>query len=660
MSNPRQPSAFEAKPEPIVSERLLARALLIREFEQRLLKLFAEGKLFGTVHTCIGQEWSGIAVAEALRPGDIIFSNHRCHGHYLARTGDADRLMAEVMGRQTGVCAGRGGSQHICHDDVYSNGVQGGIVPVAGGVALAQTFLATGSIVAVFVGDGTLGEGALYEGLNLASLWNVPLLIVLENNLYAQSTPQAQNLSGSITARAAAFGIRTETADTWHPERLLQTMSGAADYVRSESRPFFVQVDTYRLMAHSKSDDNRDPEEVKRYWERDPLAVYVRENPEEAERLLREVRERVDAAVARADAAPFTEASCASPAASEYRWLPTEIVGQERMVQRIYDALRHAMDRSSRVVIIGEDIEGPYGGAFKVTKDLNELFPGRVRNTPISEAAIVGFGNGLAIAGMQPVCEIMFGDFLLLAADQFVNHAAKFRYMYNEQVRMPIVIRTPMGGKRGYGPTHSQCLEKHLLGIPDTRVLALHHRHDPAAIYEELFAAADLPTLVIENKTLYGQRVSAEAPEGFSWWRTDERFPTSYLRAASDSPDLTILCYGGMLSDVESAVDQLFEKHDCIAEVVCPTQLYPFELEPLKDVLGRTGKLLVVEEGQGFSAFGSEVLAQLFESTHDRGLRVKRLAGAAHAIPSSKPAEMSALPGISHVIRAALELVGDE
>jgi 2-oxoisovalerate dehydrogenase E1 component len=643
-----------------VSERLLTQALLIREFEQRLLKLFAEGKLFGTVHTCIGQEWSGIAVAESLRPGDIIFSNHRCHGHYLARTGDADRLMAEVMGRQTGVCAGRGGSQHICHHDVYSNGVQGGIVPVAGGMALAQTFLATGKIVVAFVGDGTLGEGTLYEGLNLASLWNVPLLIVLENNLYAQSTPQAQNLSGGITARAAAFGIRTETADTWHPEQLLQTIRGAADYVRSECRPFFVQVDTYRLMAHSKSDDNRDPEEIKQYWEKDPLAVYVRENPEEAERLLREVRERVDAAVAQAEAAPFTETSCARPAASGHRWLPTEIVGQERMVQRIYEALRDAMSRSSRVVVIGEDIEGPYGGAFKVTKDLNTLFPGRVRNTPISEAAIVGFGNGLAIAGMQPVCEIMFGDFLLLAADQFVNHAAKFRFMYNEQVRMPIVIRTPMGGKRGYGPTHSQCLEKHLLGVPDTRVLALHHRHDPAAVYEKLFAAADLPTLVIENKTLYGQRVSSEAPEGFSWWHTDEQFPTSYLRAASDSPDLTILCYGGILPDVESAVDQLFEKHDCIAEVVCPTQLYPFELAPLMEVLGRTRKLLVVEEGQGFSAFGAEVLAQLFESAHDPGLRVKRLAAAAHAIPSSKPAEMSALPSAPHIIRAALELIGDE
>jgi 2-oxoisovalerate dehydrogenase E1 component len=295
-----------------------------------------------------------------------------------------------------------------------------------------------------------------------------------------------------------------------------------------------------------------------------------------------------------------------------------------------------------------------------VTKDLSELFPGRVRNTPISEAAIVGFGNGLAMAGLRPVCEIMFGDFLLLAADQFVNHAAKFRFMYNEQVEVPLVVRTPMGGKRGYGATHSQCLEKHLLGVPGTRVLALHHRYDPAAIYEQLFAAGDVPTLVIENKTLYGERVSNEAPAGFCWWNTEERFPTSYLRAATDSPDLTILCYGGMLADAEKAVNQLFEERDLIAEIVCPVQLYPFELQPVLESLRRTGRLLVVEEGQGFSAFGSEVLAQVYESGDVPGLRARRLSAAAHPIPSSKPAEMSSLPCTPHIVEAALGLIGHE
>src|SRR5580693_2414746 len=181
---------------------LYARAILIRAFEQRLLQLFSEGRLFGTVHTCIGQEFTGIAVAEHLQPGDLIFSNHRCHGHYLARTGDVAGLLAEIMGRETGTCGGRGGSQHICAGGVFSNGVQGGIAPVSAGLALAQRLNKTNNIVTVFIGDGTLGEGTLYETLNLASKWNLPLLIVLENNSYAQSTSQSETLAGDIRQRA--------------------------------------------------------------------------------------------------------------------------------------------------------------------------------------------------------------------------------------------------------------------------------------------------------------------------------------------------------------------------------------------------------------------------------------------------------------------------
>ena len=154
-----------------VAEELFAKAMLIRGVEQRLLQLFSEGKLFGTVHTCIGQEWSGIAVAEALRDGDVIFTGHRGHGHFLAFTGDVDGLIAEVMGKQAGVCGGRGGSQHLCSQGVFSNGIQGGIVPVSAGMALAHQLRDTDRIAVVFIGDGTLGEGAVYEAFNIASKW---------------------------------------------------------------------------------------------------------------------------------------------------------------------------------------------------------------------------------------------------------------------------------------------------------------------------------------------------------------------------------------------------------------------------------------------------------------------------------------------------------
>ncbi|MEO5952004.1 MAG: thiamine pyrophosphate-dependent dehydrogenase E1 component subunit alpha, partial [Chloroflexia bacterium] len=261
------------------TSEVYADAYMIRAVEQKLLDLFADGKLSGTVHTCIGQEFSGIAVAKALREGDIVYSNHRCHGHFLACTDDIDGLVAEVMGKSSGVCGGRGGSQHLCAKGFFSNGIQGGIVPVAAGLSLMLKLRQCGNIAVVFVGDGTLGEGVLYESMNLASKWELPLLIVLENNMYAQSTAQAETLAGDICARANAFGISTSYSDTWNPEELILEANRCVERVRKIGGPHFLRIDTDRLMAHSKGDDGRDQEELKASWSRDALSAYLGVNP---------------------------------------------------------------------------------------------------------------------------------------------------------------------------------------------------------------------------------------------------------------------------------------------------------------------------------------------------------------------------------------------
>jgi 2-oxoisovalerate dehydrogenase E1 component len=581
----------------------------------------------------------------------VIFSNHRCHGHYLARTGNYTGLFAEIMGREAGICRGRGGSQHICDTNVFSNGVQGGIVPVSTGIALAMQLRGEEAITVVFVGDGTLGEGALYQGMNLASLWGLPLLIVNENNLYAQSTSQAQTLSGDIEARASAFGIQTLRADTWNPVQLIKSMGTAVDCVRSLRRPLFLRVDTYRLMAHSKSDDNRDAAEVASYWERDLLHQAIQSCPEMMGPLEKDMRDTLDAAVAEAELSPMASGLEQLPPEADAVWEEIAFAGGDRVANRIYAGLRGALDRNERTFLLGEDIEGPYGGAFKVTKDLSQLFPGRVRNTPISELAITGIANGLALAGMRPVVEVMFGDFVMLASDQIVNHAAKFAYMYAGQVNSPLILRTPMGGRRGYGPTHSQSLEKHLLGIPDTRVLALHHRFDPAVVYERLLgdAVPPLPTIVIENKVLYAEKVSPNAAEGFKWFHSGHDFPVSYMRAEG-RPDTTIVCYGGMLPEVEKAVEQLF-----MAEVLCLMQLYPLQKRTILPIAQRSGKLLLVEEGHGFCGYTAELMASFYEM--DPTLSMRRVCSRPQHIPSAKPLEMAVLPTSDRIVAAVLELV---
>ena len=635
---------------------LFEKAILIRKFEQRLLELFAEGKLFGTVHTCIGQELTGLAVAEYLQPGDLIFSNHRCHGHYLARTNDVEGLMAEIMGKESGICGGRGGSQHICSKGFYSNGVQGGIMPVSAGLAFAQHLTKTGNIVVTFVGDGTLGEGVLYEALNIASKWQLPLLIVLENNLYAQSTSQTETLAGDICARAEAFGIETRATSTWRPAELLSTAERCVSTVRDERRPMFLRIDTYRLMAHSKGDDDRDPAEVKAYWARDPVAQFVSEHPD-AERMQSRVSARLDAAVQSSLAADYSCATSGDERACrivETRWSPAPPSQGRRVVESIRDSLERNMARDSRIVLIGEDIRSPYGGAFKATKGLSDRFPDRVRNTPISEAAIVGVGIGLAMSGLRPVCELMFGDFLALAADQIINHASKFPYMYNEQVAVPLIIRTPMGGKRGYGPTHSQSLEKHFLGLPQTRMLAINTRYDAGLVYDRLFASIDRATLVIENKLMYALRDPGPLP-GFTIESSDEPFPTTRLRP-DGAPEVTVLCYGGILPDVEQAIVKAFDEYEVVSEVICPLQLYPLNPSPIVESVRRTGRLLIVEEGLSFSAFGAEAIAEICELAPGALHRVRRLASPCHPIPSCGPLEKQVLPGIDSIAGAIREM----
>lgn len=652
-----EPQSYDPAPPAQIPEdtpHLLGKALLIRSTEEKLLELFSQGQICGTVHTCVGQEWIGVAVAAHLQPGDYVFSNHRGHGHYLAFTDDVEGLVAELMGRQTGVCGGRGGSQHLCRDGFFSNGIQGGIVPVAAGLAMAQKLSNTEGIAAVFIGDGTLGEGVCYETLNIAARWSLPLLIVVEDNGIAQSTEQKETLAGSIGGRAEAFGLAWASIGTNKPEELLKTASEAVHYVRSARRPFLLHVQTQRLNPHSKGDDTRCPQVIAELRSRDPLNRLLAASNSEIPHLLAGIDHRLEQAVRVAAEAPPLVLENELPGKSNPTPFWQELTfAPQRMNEAIRNALGEALERDPRLILLGEDICDPYGGAFKVTAGLSRRFSDRVYNTPISEAAIVGIGNGLALAGWHPVVEIMFGDFITLAFDQILNHAAKFAWMYNGAASVPLIIRTPMGGYRGYGPTHSQSLEKHLLGIPGTRVLALTHRYCPEQMYRTLLESNDRPTLVVENKLLYSRRTDCTPPPGTRLMLDDAPFPTVRMRPDGDC-QLTVMAYGGMVPLVESAIQQLADHEDLACDLLIPTQLYPFDPRPVRESVERTGHLLVVEEGQGFSGFASEVIAQI--ATHPSSAqlgRCARVCAEPSPIPAARAAEQQALPSVERIVETA-------
>lgn len=253
-------------------QELFALCWAIRAFECSLLGMFEKGLLTGTTHTCYGQEATAVGVVSAIdKQKDIVFSNHRGHGHFLAYCGEAERLYCEIMGKPYGVCAGRGGSQHLHFRNFYSNGVQGGIVPVTAGMALAEKNKGSGAVAVVFLGDGTLGEGVVYESFNLASLWSLPVLFVIDDNGYAQSTPSRLQVAGSIAERPKAFGIPTEELAVNDAREVLAAAVENIDGIRRTSRPRCLVLRSVRLGPHSKGDDTRSAEELEALQERDPL-----------------------------------------------------------------------------------------------------------------------------------------------------------------------------------------------------------------------------------------------------------------------------------------------------------------------------------------------------------------------------------------------------
>lgn len=277
----------------------------IRRFEETVLEEFKRGVFSGTTHTSLGQEANAVGVISALKPEDIIVTNHRCHGHFLAYGGDMRSLYAEMMGRTTGVCGGRGGSQHIHWRNLYSNGVQGGIVPIAAGMALAEKRNRSGNIVTVFIGDGTFGEGAIYEAFNMISLWSLPLLIVVEHNHIAQTTPTSLVQVGRLAERIRAFEIPVTELDTSDVNVIHQAASSVIEMVREKNIPRGLVLHTVRFGPHSKGDDTRDEAELRRLREEhDPLTILgARISPEDISNMQNEI----DAEVSRAFTLAFSD-----------------------------------------------------------------------------------------------------------------------------------------------------------------------------------------------------------------------------------------------------------------------------------------------------------------------------------------------------------------
>lgn len=582
----------------------------IRRFEERASDLYKATEIPGFLHLSIGQEASAVGACWPLGPRDGITSTHRGHGHVLAKGLDSASMMAELMGKEAGTCHGRGGSMHIADPGlgIYgANGIVGAGLPIAAGVATAAKLRAAGDVVVAFFGDGAVAQGMFHEAVNLAAVWDLPVVFLCENNHYSEFSPEAEQHRAPLSARAAGYGIEYQHVDGNDVLAVAHTMTGIVARLRAGAGPVLLEAETYRWHGHYEGDPERyrPAEEVAAAKERDPLLVARRQLDAAAadavdEEIDKEIEAAVDWARSLPEPAPETlhdYVSAPRVPIPEPAPLPAD-AEIFRSMDAVRLALEHELAADQAVFVAGIDV-GAGGNVFGLTRGLAQAFPGRVRDTPISESAVVGTAVGAAMAGMKPVVEIMYMDFIGVCLDMLLNQAAKLRFMTGGRASMPLVVRTQFGAGRSSGSQHSQSLEAILAHIPGLTVVM---PSNPADTYGLLRAAIQDPNPVVfvENRLQYGLK-GPKPP-------ADHLIPLGKAKVVREGTDITLVSWSRMVQDAVAAAE-LLAGEGISVEVIDLRTISPLDRETVLASLAKTNRLVIAHEAVRDFGVGAELAA---------------------------------------------------
>ena len=639
---------------------MLEKMYLSRFFETKLQKEFNEGNLYGTTHLSIGQEASHVGLCSALEKGDWIVPTHRCHGFNIASGSDMEAMFSEMLGSRHGLCKGLGGSMHMTDVSTYnlgSSAVVGSGVPIAGGAAFALKRQKKENIAVAIFGDGASSRGSVHEMMNLASVWGLPLLFFMENNHYGMSASSDRMIAtDSIHSRAEGYRILHKRVDGNDVEAVFDAVKRAREEILENNKPFFIEVDTYRLCGHSKSDKllYRTREEEKEWENKDPIVRYEAYlvssgilTRDECESIKEKARNDVDIAWINAwnkrdDILSIEEAeSLVMPKSETPLFSKGNDTHKGTYRTAVREALSEIMEKDERVTLIGEDI-GVYGGCFGVTGDLYKKYPDRVIETPVSEEGFSGLAVGASMLGERPIIEIMYADFMTLVSDAVINHGAKTYFMSGGQLKCPFIVRTAMGGGTGHGAQHTACPESMFLNVPGIKVCAPSTPWSAKALLKAA-AKEECPVVFFEHKALY----SNEGEIGGE----DDILPLGKALVDERGRNALVIGYSRGLYEARKAL----ENESVTFLDLCT--LKPLDEESIVKWAGRIRKILIVENVPIQSSVAESVIRIIMENNIKA--EIKTVSALELPLAFSRKLENATLPNRDRIREAFDKLVGE-
>jgi len=639
--------------EPDLLLRLYREMLYARLIEEKMLSLLRQGKI-SKWFSGIGQEAIAVGATLALSPEDYIFPLHRNLGVFTARGMPLRKLFAQWQGKASGFTKGRERSFHFGAPEYRVIGMishLAAMFPVADGVALASNLENAAYIALAFIGDGGTSEGDFHESLNLASVWDLPVLFLIENNGYGLSTPTSEQFRcKGLSDRAIGYGMEGHTITEGNNVlSVYKTIRQYAERARQERRPFLLEAITFRMRGHEEASGTKYvPKHLFDAWgQKDPLLNYERFlllegllTEKAVQELRKELRAQIQAEIAPVLAEPDPVPDPAEEEASVYAPMPVSLTPPPpepglrvlRFVDAISEGLRQAMEKDPRLILMGQDI-AEYGGVFKVTEGFVARFgKARVRNTPISESAPLGASLGLSLRDIPSMVEMQFADFVSYGFTQIVNNLAKNYYRWG--VPAKVVVRLPTGAGVGAGPFHSQSLEGIFMQVPGLKIVYPATAYDAKGLLTTAFLDPN-PVLYFEHKALY-RRIQDAVPEAYY------NLPIGIARIAKSGKDLTLITYG---MGVVQALELQQEMPEVDMEIIDLRTLLPWDKELVSQSVRKTHRALVLYEGTYTAGVGAEIAAWIGEFLfQELDAPVVRVASLDTPVPFSLTLEAAFLP----------------